>query len=75
MLLSLDAQGNPLQQGQSKEPRAELQHQQPTLDGHLWVSLSTNSLDFPTTTAVHILDKKREPERGENHIQREMYIE
>ena len=48
LLLSLDAEGNPSQQDQSKELHVELRHQQPTLNGHLWVSLSTNSLDFPT---------------------------
>ena len=65
MLLSLDAQGNPSQQDPSKEPHVELQRQQPTLDGHLWVLLSTNSSDFPTTTAMEIIKK------GKNGNQKE----
>jgi hypothetical protein len=75
MLLSLNAQGNPLQQDQSKEPHAEHQHQQPTLDGHLWESLSTNSLDFPTTTAVDIFDKKKgSRKRRKSHTKTALFL-
>ena len=46
-------QENSSPQNQPKELLVKPQHLQPTLNVHLWVSLSTCSLDFPETASIN----------------------